>query len=75
MIVPEEKIAESYSVITLDLTILNRLLVDLYMLLQKDPTLIRSLLDIRFTIPIINNRVGDDPISMVKLVRCPIYDK
>ncbi len=57
MIVPEDKIKGFYSILTLDYTVLQTLLVDTYPIIMRDSELIRLLIAIRETIKVINNNI------------------
>lgn len=57
MIIPEEKIKESYSLVTLDSSVLQTLLVDTYPIIIREEELIRLLITIREKIKVINNKI------------------
>ena len=53
----DENIQTKYSLITLDDSTIDRLLIDLYVLISKNPNLVRNLLQIRRQVKIINNAI------------------
>jgi hypothetical protein len=57
MILPKEKISETYSLVTLDSSVLQTLLVDTYSIIINEEELIRLLITIREHIKILNNKI------------------
>jgi hypothetical protein len=57
MKVSEDSIEGSYSLVSLDSTIIDTLLSDVYSIIAKNSNLVNSLMDLRFEIRIINNKV------------------
>jgi len=57
MIIPENKIKEVYSLVTLDSSIIQTLLVETYPIIMLENELIKLLLTIREEIKIINNKI------------------
>ena len=57
MIIPENKIKEVYSLVTLDSGILQTLLVETYPIIMLENELIKLLLTIREEIKVINNKI------------------
>lgn len=57
MIVPEEKIKTSYSLVTLDVKLLQNLLVDIYPIIIRDENLISEIISIREIISLIDNKI------------------
>lgn len=57
MIIKEEQVKTHYSLVTLDSSVLQTLLVDTYPIIARDEELIRLLLKIRTSITVMNNRI------------------